>query len=345
MKVNDVQKIAILGAGVMGHGIGQVAAQAGYNVTIRDIAKEFLEKAESSVKRSLSRSVERGRMTQEDMDTVLNRMNYTLDLQEAVSDAQLIIEAIPEIMKLKHTVWKEVSEHAPKDAILATNTSSLSITEIAEAVDNPERFIGMHFFNPAAIMKLVEVNQGEKTKPHTVYLVQKIAEKMRKTSVWVKKDSPGFIVNRVLVTYLNEAAKLLDKHSIEQIDAAMQHQANMPLGPFMLSDLIGLDIVYNILKEFETKLGPEYTPDKHITELYKNKKLGRKTKQGFYNYTERPNVTPEQGKGFNPNTLIKHLIAESEKLVAEGVATEKDIDTAMKLGVNMPKGPFELKEA
>jgi enoyl-CoA hydratase/3-hydroxyacyl-CoA dehydrogenase len=344
LEPEKIKKIAILGAGVMGHGIAQVAAIAGYNVALRDIEQEFLDKAEAVIKKSLTRSVERGRISQDVMDSTLSNISMTLDLSEAVIDAQLVIEAVPEVMRIKHIVWKEVNQKASKNAVFATNTSSLSISEIAQVVDNPERFIGMHFFNPPAIMKLVEVNSGEKTKQHTVYTVQKIAEKMGKTPVWVKKDSPGFIVNRVLITYLNEAAKLLDKFSKEQIDAAMQFSAKMPLGPFMLSDLIGLDIVYHILKEFEDKLGPYYSPDQNIISLYDSNKLGRKTGEGFYSYKERPYISADQAIGFDTSKLLKSMIIEADKLVTDNVADKESIDLALKLGANIPKGPFELKE-
>jgi len=335
--------VAVLGAGVMGHGIAQVAAVAGYDVTVRDIAQEYLDNAEAGIKDSLGRFVSRGRMSQEDMDAALARIKYTLDLGEAVKGAQLVIEAIPERMEIKHKVWAEAAAKAPKDAILASNTSSLSITGIAEAVPNPERFIGMHFFNPPAIMKLVEVNQGEKTSEATVEAVQELARRMGKTPVWVRKDASGFIVNRVLVTYLNEAGKLLDGYGVEQIDAAMQHKAGMPLGPFMLSDLIGMDIVYNILKVFEENLGPEYAPCPRITKLYEAKKLGRKTGEGFYSYETRPSVSEEQAEGFDVKLLLKPFVEEAEKVVAEGIASEEDVDTAMKLGANLPRGPFEMK--
>jgi len=279
------------------------------------------------------------------MDAALARIRYTLSLDEAVRDAQLVVEAIPERMEIKHKVWAEAAAKAPRDAILASNTSSLSITEIAEAVPNPERFVGMHFFNPPAIMKLVEVNQGEETSEATVETVQTLARRMGKTPVWVRKDAPGFIVNRVLVTYLNEACKLLDGYGVEQIDAAMQHKAGMPLGPFMLSDLIGMDIVYNIIKVFEEKLGPEYAPCQRITELYEAKKLGRKTGEGFYSYETRPSVAEEQAEDFDVKLLLEPLVREAKKVVAEGIATEEDVDTAMKLGANLPRGPFEMKRA
>jgi enoyl-CoA hydratase/3-hydroxyacyl-CoA dehydrogenase len=343
MEADKVKKVAVLGAGVMGHGIAQVASVAGYKVAVRDIAKEFLDKAEAGVKNSLSRFVNRGRMSQEDMDAALSRIEFTLNLDEAVKGAQLVIEAIPERMDLKHKVWTEAAAKAPKNAILATNTSSLSITKIAESVPNPERFTGMHFFNPPAIMKLVEVIQGEKTSESTVMAVQELARKMGKTPVWVKKDAPGFIVNRILITYLNEAGKLLDKYDMEQIDAAMQHKAGMPLGPFMLSDLIGLDIVYNILKVFEQNIGSDYAPCARITELYETNKLGRKTGEGFYGYETRPSVTEDQAEGFDVKLLLKPFVEEAEKVVAEGIAYEEDVDNAMKLGANLPRGPFEMK--
>jgi 3-hydroxyacyl-CoA dehydrogenase len=161
MDADKVQRVAVLGAGVMGHGIAQVAAVAGYDVSIRDIAQEYLDNAEAGIENSLGRFVKRGRMSQDDMDAAMARIKYTLDLEEAVSDAQLVVEAIPERMDIKHKVWAEAAAKASRDAILASNTSSLSITEIAEAVPNAGRFVGMHFFNPPAIMKLVEVNQGE----------------------------------------------------------------------------------------------------------------------------------------------------------------------------------------
>ncbi|MGD2200187.1 MAG: 3-hydroxyacyl-CoA dehydrogenase NAD-binding domain-containing protein [Candidatus Bathyarchaeota archaeon] len=341
----EVERIAVLGAGTMGHGIAQVAAVSGIPVVIRDIAQEFLDGAQKRIEESLKRQVERGRMTDEEVTEVIGNLSYTLDLEEAVRDADLIIEAIPEKMDLKRRVWSEASDAARGDAILATNTSSLSITGIAEAVADPERFIGMHFFNPATLMRLVEVIPGERTGVKTVERVKAIAEMMGKTPVEVKKDVVGFIVNRILVTYLNEAARLLETESYtkEQIDGAMQHRAGMPLGPLMLSDLIGLDIVYHVLKVFEENLGPEYKPADIIEDLYKADKLGRKTGEGFYNYAQRPSVTEGEGEGFDVDLLLEPFIAEAEKVVSEGIADPESVDTALKLGGNIPKGPFEMK--
>ncbi len=344
MKVEDLRKIAVLGAGVMGHGIAQVAAVAGYTVAMRDISEEILERAVGNIKRSLERLVRRGRLSEEDVEAALSRIRTTLDLREAVGDAGLVIEAVPEKLDLKKRVFKEVEEAAPERAVLASNTSSLSITEIAEAVEDPGRVVGMHFFNPPVIMRLVEVVPGERTSRETVEFALDFVKKLGKTPVLVKKDSPGFIVNRVLVPYLNEAAKMVDRGEAEvlEIDSAMQFKARFPMGPFLLSDLIGIDIVHHILKVFEEKLGPFYKPAESIERLYREGKLGRKTGEGFYNYREgRPQVPEEAGRGFDVNRLLALMVNEAAKVVSEGVAEIEDVDTAMKLGANLPEGPFE----
>jgi enoyl-CoA hydratase/3-hydroxyacyl-CoA dehydrogenase len=342
----ETERITVLGAGVMGHGIAQIAAAAGFQVVIRDIAQEFIDKAKSGIERNLKYQVERGRISEEDAHMTLDNISFILDLQEAVKEADLIVEAIPERMELKKRVWAEVSGHAREDAILATNTSSLSISKIAEAVDHPERFVGMHFFNPPTHMRLVEVIPGEKTGREAIETILTVSQLLGKTPVEVKRDVVGFIVNRILVTYLNEATKLLEtgNYTKEQIDGAMQHQAGMPLGPFMLSDLIGIDIVRHVLKVFEENLGPQYRPANSIETLFQEKKLGRKTRSGFYSYAERPTVTPEDGEGFDINLLLDPFIVEAEKVVAEGIADEEAVDTAVKLGGNIPKGPFEMKK-
>ena len=344
MNPDQVERVAVLGGGVMGHGIAQVAAAAGFQVTVRDVAQEFLDGAQQGIERSLRRAVDRGRMTEEAARAILERISLTLDLHEAVGEAELVIEAVPEDLALKHRVWREVSEKARRDALLATNTSSLSITSIAEAVSRPERFVGIHFFNPPVLMKLVEVIPGARTSTEAVELAEALAERMGKKPVAVKRDTPGFIVNRVLVTYLNEAAKLLDAgYTKEQIDSAMQHREGMPLGPFMLADLIGLDIVHSILKVFQENLGPEYGPAKSIEELFTAGKLGRKTGEGFYSYEERPSIPKEAGEGFDVNLLLDSMIEEAEKIVREGIADEEAVDAALKLGANLPLGPFEMK--
>ena len=344
MKVDQIRTVAIIGGGLMGHGIAQLASVAGFNVLVRDISQDLVEKAKQNIEKNIRRSVERSRMTEEAARSALSRVRATVDLGEAVRGAELIIEAIPENLELKKKVWSDISSQAKEDSVLTTNTSSISITAMAEAVLNPERFAGMHFFNPPVVMRLVEVIPGAKTSAETLNTVKYLAEKMGKTPVIVLRDSPGFIVNRILITYLNEAAKLTErgKWTKEQMDSSMQYKAKMPLGPFMLADLIGLDIVYNILKVFEESLGPSYRPASSIEGLFKANKLGRKTGEGFYSYKEQPTVSEEAGKGFDLNLLIEPMIAEAEKVVKEGVANKESVDTAMKLGANLPQGPFEM---
>ena len=343
MEHERINKIAVLGAGVMGNGIAQIAAQAGISVTMRARTQSSLDGAMAGINKNLGRLVERGRLKQEDVPAIVGRINMTLNLSDAVKDVDFIIEAVPEEMDAKRALWGEVSPQTKPGTILATNTSSLSITEIAKVVSDPGHFVGMHFFNPPTIMKLVEIIPGEKTQPETIAAVNNLAKWLGKTSVVVSRDAPGFIVNRILITYLNEAAKLLEKgYSKEQVDAAMQYKAGMPMGPFMLADLIGLDITYNILKVFEDNFGSAYKVAEPIRVLFTQRKLGRKTGEGFYTYG-KPEVKEEQARGFDPTVLLKPLVAEAEKLVAEGIADPVSIDLAMKLGANIPAGPFELK--
>ena len=346
MVPEKVERITVLGAGVMGHTIAQVAASAGFHVTVRDIAQEYIDNAKARVERNIMRNVERGRMTEDAAKEALSRLTFTVDLAESVGDTDLVIEAIPEDLDLKRRVWGEVSGLVRADTLLATNTSSLSITRIAEAVSGPERFIGMHFFNPPTHMRLVELIPGAATDSATLKGVRTVAERLGKTPVVVEQDVVGFIVNRVLITYLNEAAKLVEsgEYTIEQVDAAMQHGAKMPLGPFMLSDLIGIDIVHHILRVFEENLDASYRPAESIIALFEAKKLGRKTGEGFYSYADRPSVDEAMGEGFDVDLLLDVLIREAEKVVSEGIAGKEAVDTAMKLGANLPKGPFELKE-
>ena len=344
MDLDRIRKVAVLGGGVMGHGIAQVAAFSGFSTVIRDISREILDKAIQNLEKNLKRMVERNRITVEMAQETLKRISTSVDLAEAVRDADLIIEAIPENLEIKKEVWSEVSSIVGADAICVTNTSSISITAISEAIINPQRFAGMHFFNPPAIMKLVEIIPGRDTSFDTIKTVEDLAKKMGKTPVIVKKDSPGFIVNRVLITYINESAKLLEGGSWkkEQIDASMQYKAKMPMGPFMLSDLIGLDIVYSILKVFEEGFGSYYKPATLIEKLVAEGKLGRKTGEGFYSYKENPTISEADAEGFDTKLLLRIFREEAEKLVAEEVADQASIDIAMKLGANLPYGPFEL---
>jgi len=286
----EIKKVAVLGAGLMGHGIAQVAAQvAKYDVALRDVKQEFLDKGMNMIKGSLQKFLQKGVVSEKDMNETLGRIHPTLDLKEAVTDAGLIIEAVPEKIELKKSVLKEVDEAAEKDAIIASNTSSISITELASATERPEKFCGMHFFNPPQLMKLVEIIRGAKTSDATVKTIVAVAEKMGKETVIVKKDSAGFIVNRILIPALNEAMYLVWEGIAEpeDIDKAIRLGLNWPMGPLRLLDYLGLDTTLSIAEVLRDDLDPKYRPCPLLRQMVRAGLLGRKTGRGFYDWTKK----------------------------------------------------------
>jgi 3-hydroxybutyryl-CoA dehydrogenase len=288
--MTEIKTVAVLGAGLMGHGIAQVAAQVGkYEVNMRDVEQRFIDGGMNMIRDSLQRFVKKAQLSEAEMNAILARIHPMLGLKEAVSNADLIIEAIPENLELKKTTFKEVDCYAPPHAIIASNTSSVSITEMASATKRPEKVCGMHFFNPPQLMKLVEVIRGAKTSDETVETVLNIAHKMEKETVVVKKDSPGFIVNRILIPALNEAVALhwegvADK---EDIDKAIKLGLNWPMGPLMLLDYIGLDTTLAIADVLTKELDPKFHPTTGLKQMVKAQMLGRKTGKGFYDWTQK----------------------------------------------------------
>jgi len=286
-----IKKLAVLGAGLMGHGIAQVAAQvAKYEVSLRDVRQEFLDKGMTMIQGSLQKFVDKGKMSVEEISETLGRIHPTLDIEEAVIDADLIIEAVPEKIEVKKSVLEEVEKYAKKDATMTSNTSSISITSIASATSRPEKFCGMHFFNPPQLMKLVEVVRGAKTSDETVDIVVEAAKKMGKEPVVVKKDSAGFVVNRILIPVLNEALYLVWEGVADrdEIDKAVRLGLNWPMGPLRLLDCIGLDTTLAILEVFQRELGDlKYRPCPLLTQMVKAGLLGRKTGKGFYDWEKK----------------------------------------------------------
>jgi 3-hydroxybutyryl-CoA dehydrogenase len=286
----EIRKVAVLGAGLMGHGIAQVAAQvAKFDVSIRDVEQRFLEKGMSMISDSLQRFLKKGAITETEVKDTLARIHPTLDLKEAVADADLIIEAVPEIPKLKKDTLSEVDKLAKPNAIIASNTSSISITELASATNRPEKFCGMHFFNPPQLMKLIEIIRGAKTSDETIGVIVEVTKKMDKEPVIVKKDVAGFVVNRILVPALNEAISLVWEGVAdpEDIDKAIKLGLNWPMGPLTLVDYLGLDTTLSIAEVLQNDLGSKYSPCPLLRQMVRASLLGRKTGKGFYDWTQK----------------------------------------------------------
>ena len=282
----EIKKPFVLGAGIMGAGIGQLCAQRGYEVFISDVSEEMVGKAEEKVAGGLRRRIEKGKITQEDMDSVLSRMHWTKDIDQA-GECDFIVEAVFENLDLKKEIFKNLDSICSPQTILTTNTTALSISEIASATQRPDKVIGMHFFNPAVIMKLVEIIRGDQTSEETVETTKAFAEALGKAPIATSKEAPAGIVSRVLSGLLNEAATVYADGiaSAQDIDEAMKMGAGLPMGPLALIDMIGLDIHLSKMETLYGKLKDErYRPPEIIRQMVGEGKLGKKAGEGFYKY-------------------------------------------------------------
>ncbi|MGB9965522.1 3-hydroxyacyl-CoA dehydrogenase NAD-binding domain-containing protein [Halobacterium hubeiense] len=347
MNVDDIETVAVLGAGNMGHGIAEVAALAGFDVNLRDIKEEFVQDGYEQIEWSLGKLAENDQIEEDEADAALDRVTPIVDLEEAVADADFVVEAVPEKMDIKQNVYRELEQHAPDHTVFATNTSSLSITELSEVTDRPERFCGMHFFNPPVRMQLVEVIAGEHTDDEVLDLTEDLAEEMGKTPVRVRKDSPGFIVNRVLVPLLNEAAWLVhdDVATVAEVDSTTKYDLGLPMGAFELADQVGIDVSYDVLDYMQSVLGAAYEPCPLIEEKVEAEALGKKTGEGFYDYEDGGAEVPtDEVREDVADRLVAVMANEVAKLVGNDVADPAEIDEAVKLGAGYPDGPAKMAD-
>lgn len=346
---DEIDVMAVVGAGEMGRGIAAVKALSGFDVFLYDIDEEQLTDAIDHITWSYEKFVDREQVSEADKEAALDRLTPTAELAEAVGDADFVTEAASEQMQVKQTIFTDLDEAAPDRAILATNTSGLNITALAETTNHPERVVGTHWFNPPTLMELIEIIETEHTESEVVETCERLADAYGKTSIHCRRDIPLFIVNRVFRPYGETPAWLvhLDEADIRELDSAMKHREGFPMGPFELADYLG---AIQVWVEQEPDLLEDTRPLSYETEVcplihekYDQGHYGRKAGTGFYEYTEQeqPDIPESAGEDFDVMRVWGPVINEAAKMVQHDVATAEDIDTGMKLGGNWPVGPLE----
>ncbi|MFZ8790183.1 MAG: 3-hydroxyacyl-CoA dehydrogenase/enoyl-CoA hydratase family protein [Acidilobaceae archaeon] len=359
VRVEDIRVFTVVGAGTMGHGIAELAAIAGFKVYIADVYMDILRGALDRIRWSLSKLSERG-VLREPVDTVISRItpvisvnpdgSWSQDLASVLTQSQFMVEAIPEKLELKQSLFEFADRYAPQDAILATNTSSLPITEIAKPTRRPERVVGMHFFNPPVLMPLVEVIRGASTSDEVVRVTVEVSRRFGKTPVVANKDVPGFIVNRILGRLMNTACYMVERGlaTVEDVDATVFYTLGFPMGVFELADYSGIDVFY-LVSTAMAERGVRGIPCRLFEEKYRSGRYGVKSGEGFYKYPEpgkfvKPAHRRELAGKADPALLLSLAVNEAAYLLREGVASKEDIETAVKLGLGWPKGVFEFAD-
>lgn len=344
----QINKITVLGSGIMGHGIAQVSAMNGYNVVLRDIEERFLESAMNKIRWSLDKLVEKNKINKQESDKIHGRIKPIVELKDALDDTDLLIEAVPEDLKLKKKVYSEVDQFAQEKTIYSSNTSTLPISEISQLTSRPDRFIGLHFFNPPQLMKLVEVIPGASTAESIVDLGINFVKSLSKDPILCNKDVPGFIVNRIFIPLVHEAAYCLDNDSksMTQIDSAVKFKMYLPMGIFELADYTGLDVIHRATIEMYSRDKKVVNPHPKIEQLFSSGKYGKKSGDGFYSYGdknyERVPLSEEEAKQYDPIRILSVAINNAAWLISNGVCTREDVELALKLGMGLKKELFEI---
>jgi enoyl-CoA hydratase/3-hydroxyacyl-CoA dehydrogenase len=343
----EIKNITVLGSGIMGHGIAQVSAMAGYNVVLRDIEQPFLDKAMEKIKWSLDKLVSKEKISENERGEIFSRIKPIVDLKDAVHDCDLVIEAVPEIMELKKKVYAELDKVASDQVVFASNTSTLPITEIANTISRPKKFIGIHFFNPPQLMKLVEVIPGQETSDDVTNLTINFVKSVNKIPVICRKDVPGFIVNRLFIPLVHEACYVMERQKIQQteIDSAVKFRLGFPMGIFELADFTGLDVIHKATVEMHVRDKKVISPHPTIEQLFNEKKLGQKSGEGFYKYSddkyERIPLSEELAKKCDPIQIVANILNNAAWLVTNNASDIDEIEKAASLGLGLKKPLFE----
>ncbi|MEC3894921.1 MULTISPECIES: 3-hydroxyacyl-CoA dehydrogenase [Nocardiopsis] len=353
--VQEFDKVGVVGLGTMGAGIAEVFARAGFNVVGVEIDQAALDRGRGHVDKSLTRAVDKGKITEDERAAIDARLTFSTS-REDLSDVDFVVEAVPERMDIKRDVFGDLDRICAPGTILATNTSSLSVTEIAALTDRPEKVVGLHFFNPAPVMKLAEVVTTVSTSAETVDVVTEVAKRVGKTPITIA-DRGGFVANALLVPYINDAIRLYERRiaTREEIDEAVKKAAGLPMGPLTLADLVGLDVCLAVMDVLWNEFhDPRYSASPLLRRMVAAGRLGRKTGGGFYTSADdAPEPLPtgrlaemvrEEESLDLGEMLIAPQIDDALRMIGDGYASAKDVDTAMRFGCGYPKGPSELLE-
>ncbi|PVX23962.1 MAG: 3-hydroxybutyryl-CoA dehydrogenase [Candidatus Bathyarchaeum sp.] len=343
-----IQRVAVIGTGLMGHGIAQTFAVKGYDVCLLSRNKDSLDKAVEEIKWSLGKFAKKGAISSVEVEAALSRIKTTTSYVEAVGDADLVLESVSENIELKRHVFSKIDELAPSHTLIATNTSTLSVTEMGKATKRPEKTVGMHWFIPPQLTQLIEVIRGKDTSDQTLNAIMEASKRLGKTPILCKKDVRGFIVSRILVAMFNEAFWTYSRKeaSMMEIDASVRYVGGFPMGWFELVDFVGVDVEYDVSKILHKAHGERYRPRLELTEpLVKAKKLGRKTGMGFYDWSKgRPVVSSDLKGKYDVERSWAVAANEAAWMILEDVAEPESIDLGMKLGTGWPLGPCEYAD-
>jgi enoyl-CoA hydratase/3-hydroxyacyl-CoA dehydrogenase len=344
----QLNKITVLGSGIMGHGIAQISAMNGYQVVLRDIEQRFLDSAMDKIKWSLDKLVEKNKIKKEESDKIYGRIKPIVDLKDALVDTDLLIEAVPEDLNLKKKVYSEVDQFAEEKTVYASNTSTLPISEISQLTSRPDRFIGLHFFNPPQLMKLVEVIPGVRTEKSIVDLGINLVKSLGKDPILCNKDVPGFIVNRIFIPLVHEAAYCLesDGKTMTQIDSSVKFKLFLPMGIFELADYTGIDVIHKATVEMYSRDKKVIHPHPMIAQLFSSGKLGKKSGDGFYSYGEknyeRVPLSEEEAKQYDPIRMLSVALNNASWLITNNVCNKENLELALRLGMGLKKELFEM---